>query len=121
MNVLEDYFKIVSSITANNFPSQYMTPISCRKCNASRTLESEYPRTTPSSNTVDFQAKKANAAIPTAETRSLPPIARVAAPPWKAMGEVTAVLVPVGATGVPVPVADVVVLLDAWTYGIETV
>lgn len=39
------------------------------------------------------------------------------------MGEVTAVLVPVGATAVPVPVAVafVVVLLDGWTYGSERV
>ena len=72
-------------------------------------------------NPTESQAKKTNAAIPTAETRSLPPIARLAAPPWKAMGEVTAVLVEVGATGVPVPVAGVVALLEGATYAIETV
>lgn len=60
---------------------------------------------------VVFQAKKANAAIPTAETRSLPPNARPAAPPWKeAIGEVVGDTV-VPAT--PVAVADVDVVLLA--------
>lgn len=60
-----------------------------------------------------FYARKASAAIPTAETRSLPPIARFAAPPWNAIGEVLAVEeLPGVAAPVPVAVAGTVVLLD---------
>lgn len=65
-----------------------------------------------------IQAKKANATIPTAEMRSLPPIARLAAPPVKEeIGEVLGVLVlpptPVETpVETPVAVGDVVALFN---------
>lgn len=110
---VENYFNIVSSITANNSLSQYVATHIMSQMQCPRTMEPEYPLPHSISNPMEPQAKKANAATPTAETRSLPPSARVAAPPWKAMGEVLAVLVPVAATAVPV--ADAEVLLDGWT------